>query len=118
MAEPIHDDNRKTATRESRMRGYPDGEVKFTLSAHKERRPREESTIDAVNATQPTSDREQQFVYVARLIGPEGVRQKLEFLASDDETAWQEANDGIDSVLGLWVEIKRKPDPQQKLALE
>ena len=57
-------------------------------------------------------------MYVARLIGPEGVRQTLEFMAPDDETAWFEAHDGIDPALGLCVEVKRKPDPQQKLELE
>jgi hypothetical protein len=63
------------------------------------------------------SDREQQFMYVARLIGPEGVRQTLELAAPDDTTAWLEANDGIDPLRGLWVEVKRKPDPQQQLDL-
>jgi hypothetical protein len=63
------------------------------------------------------SEREQQFGYVARLIGPEGVRQELEFQAPDDTTAWLIGNDGIEPVLGLWVEVKRKPDPQQPLDL-
>jgi hypothetical protein len=54
---------------------------------------------------------------VARLIGPEGVRQELEFEAPDDTTAWLIGNDGIDPVRGLWVEVKRKPDPQQQLDL-
>jgi hypothetical protein len=64
------------------------------------------------------SDNERQFIYVARLIGPEGVRQVLEFQAPDDTTAWEAANDGIDPLLGLWVEVRRKPDPQQRLELE
>jgi len=63
------------------------------------------------------SANDQQFVYVARLIGPEGVRQALEFMAPDDTTAWLIGNDGIDPLLGLWVEVKRKPDPQQLLDL-
>ena len=57
-------------------------------------------------------------MYVARLIGPEGVRQTLEFMAPDDETAWFEAHDGIDPALGLCVEVKRKPDSQQQLELD
>ena len=63
------------------------------------------------------NEHDQLFDCVAILIGPEGVRQKLEFFASDDTTAWLEAHDGIDPVSGLWVEVKRKPDPQQILEL-
>ena len=56
-------------------------------------------------------------LYVARLIGTDGVRQVLELMATDDKSAWEEANDGIDPLLGLWVEVKRKDDPQQQLDL-
>ena len=39
-------------------------------------------------------------------------------MATDDNSAWEAANDGIDPLRGLWVEVRRKPDPQQRLELE
>lgn len=39
--------------------------------------------------------------YIAQLIGPEGIRQTLEFEAANDSAAEQEANDGLDPQRGL-----------------
>ena len=57
-------------------------------------------------------------VYVARLIGVDGPRQTMEFEALDDRTAWRQANDGIDPLAGLWVEVTRKADSQQPSDLQ
>lgn len=56
--------------------------------------------------------------YTARLIYNGRIRQVKEFEAPDDATAWRAANDGVDPLLGAWVEVKRKPSPQQALPLE
>ena len=56
--------------------------------------------------------------YIARLMRFDGVRQTKEFEAPNDQTAWREANDGIDPLTGLWVEVVRKRDPQQSLDLQ
>jgi len=56
--------------------------------------------------------------YIAQLIGPDGIRQTLEFEAANDSAAEQEANDGLDPVNGLWASVQRKPDPQQGLNFE
>ena len=55
--------------------------------------------------------------YVARLIVNGEVRQVKEFEATDDAAAWRIANEGIDPLAGMWVEVKRKPDPQPALDL-
>lgn len=56
--------------------------------------------------------------YIARLIEVGGVSQVIEFEATDDKRAWTEANDGVDPLHGHWVEVQRKPDPQQRLEFE
>jgi len=56
--------------------------------------------------------------YIARLIFNGQVRQVKEFEAKNDASAWRMANDGVDPLRGLWVEVTRKPSPQQSLPLE
>jgi len=55
--------------------------------------------------------------YVARLIENGRVRQTIEFEARDDADAWATANEGVDPLRGLWVEVTRKANPQQPLEL-
>ena len=55
--------------------------------------------------------------YVARLILYGRVQQVIEFEAGSDAEAWAIANDGIDPLRGLWVEVQRKPDPQEQFDL-
>jgi len=53
--------------------------------------------------------------YIASLIINGRVAQRQEFEALTDDIAWCEANEGVDPLLGRWVEVRRKPDPQQDL---
>lgn len=57
--------------------------------------------------------------YIARLIYVGGVHQELEFEAEDDAKAWVIAHDHpvVDSLRGVWVEVRRKPKPQLALDL-
>ena len=62
-------------------------------------------------ASEPTN------AYIARLILAGRVVQTLEFEAADDRAAWLHANDGIDPLRGLWVDVERIPDRQQAMDL-
>lgn len=57
------------------------------------------------------------YLYVARLIWIGGIHQELEFEARNDLAAWEIAHESpiIDPLRGTWVEVKRLPDPQQRL---
>lgn len=55
--------------------------------------------------------------YVAKLIGPSGIVQVLEFWASDDEEAWHIAHENVDPLRGGWVEVKPMPDTQESMDL-
>jgi hypothetical protein len=56
-------------------------------------------------------------LFVARLIEVGRVRQVIEFPASDETSAWAEANDGVDPLSGQWVEVQPKPAPQAELPI-
>ena len=57
--------------------------------------------------------------YIARLVWAGGVHQVLEFEANSDAEAWEKAHNHpvVDPLRGIWVEVQRKPDPQQHLEL-
>ncbi|MBV2089978.1 MAG: hypothetical protein KUF72_03750 [Candidatus Thiodiazotropha sp. (ex Ctena orbiculata)] len=55
--------------------------------------------------------------YVAKLIGPSGIVQVLEFWAADDEQAWHIAHENVDPLRGGWVEVKPMPDTQESMDL-
>ena len=55
--------------------------------------------------------------YIAKLIGPSGVVQVLEFWAADDEQAWHIAHENVDPLRGGWVEVKPMPDTQKSMDL-
>lgn len=55
--------------------------------------------------------------YVAKLIGPSGIVQVLEFWAADDEDAWEEAHENVDPLRGGWVEVTLMRDTQQSMDL-
>ena len=63
------------------------------------------------------TSRDDAVCYVARLVENGRVRQTIEFEARDDAEAWATANEGVDPLRGLWVEVSRRPDPQQRLDL-
>lgn len=54
--------------------------------------------------------------YIAKLIGPSGVVQVLEFWAADDERAWHIAHENVDPLHGGW-EVKPMPDTQESMDL-
>lgn len=62
---------------------------------------------------------DQKITYIARLIYVGGVHQEIEFEAEDDAKAWSIAYDHpvVDPLRGVWVEVRRKPDPQLPLDL-
>ncbi len=57
--------------------------------------------------------------YIARLIWAGGVHQTLEFEARSDAEAWEKAHNHpvVDPLRGIWVDVQRKPNPQQQLEL-
>ncbi|MCG7984950.1 MAG: hypothetical protein JAY90_19630 [Candidatus Thiodiazotropha lotti] len=55
--------------------------------------------------------------YIAKLIGPSGIVQVLEFWAADDEEAWHIAHENVDPLRGGWVEVKPMPDTQESMDL-
>lgn len=63
---------------------------------------------------------EQKQLYVGRLVYVGGVHQTIEFEAENDEQAWQMAHNHpvVDALRGVWVDVQRKPEPQQRLPLE
>ncbi|MEW8015087.1 MAG: hypothetical protein AB2807_09970 [Candidatus Sedimenticola endophacoides] len=56
--------------------------------------------------------------YIATLIINGKAYQRQEFEALTDAAAWRQANEGVDPLQGRWIEVRRKPDPQQDLRLE
>lgn len=61
---------------------------------------------------------QQKSTYLARLIVNGAVRQVIAFEHTDGSSAWIDANDGIDPLKGMWVEVTRKADPQGTLDLD